>query len=149
MYQEKEIFFYAYKVQGKCSLFCDLLLKSDFFLLLIYHNISIEISIIGFEKKINENLESEKIEINLITLVIFLPFFIVYVFIGSNYFFKLIKKKIDKCSKNNYKYKARNILSKDEKTDKINFCDFLDFHTVIIAQLCLFFVEKLLILKMQ
>jgi hypothetical protein len=45
MYQEKEIFFYGYKVQGKCSGFCDLLLKNDFFLLLIYHNISIEISI--------------------------------------------------------------------------------------------------------
>ena len=35
MYQEKEIFCYAYKVQGKCSGFCDLLLKNDFFLLLI------------------------------------------------------------------------------------------------------------------
>jgi hypothetical protein len=122
MYQEKEIFFYGYKVQGKCSWFCDLLLENQFFLLLIYHNISIEISIIGFEKKINENLESEKIKINLITLSIFLAFFIVYVFIGSNYFFKLIQKKIE----------------------KTNFCDFLDFHTVIIVLSVLsFFCRKI------
>ena len=51
MYEEKEIFCYAYKVQGQCSWLCDLLFKNDFFLILIYHNISIEISIIGFEKK--------------------------------------------------------------------------------------------------
>ena len=51
-----------------------------------------------------------------------MAFFIVYVFIGSNYFFKLIQKKIE----------------------KTNFCDFLDFHTVIIVLSVLsFFCRKI------
>ena len=49
-----------------------------------------------FEKKINENLENEKILINLIALAAFLALFIIYAFIGSNRFFNLIQKKNDK-----------------------------------------------------
>ena len=59
--------------------------------------------------------------INLITLVAFLACFLLYAFIGSNYFFKLIKQK-------------------SEKTFK--FTDFLDFHLVIILLSALSFFCK-------
>lgn len=56
-YEEEEVFCYIYKVQRKCLWFCDLLLK-DNMLSLIIHNICVELGIVGFEKKLNENFES-------------------------------------------------------------------------------------------
>ena len=57
-YEEEEIFCYAYKVQRKCSWFCDLL-WNNYFIALIIINIFVEIEIIGFEKKLNEDLEKK------------------------------------------------------------------------------------------
>ena len=63
-YEEEETFCYIYQTQRKCSWFCDLFFNYNVISLII-HNISIELEIIGFEKKLNENLESRKIEENL------------------------------------------------------------------------------------
>ena len=59
--EEEETFCYIYQTQRKCSWFCDLFFQNNVISLII-HNISIELEIIGFEKKLNENLESRKIE---------------------------------------------------------------------------------------
>ena len=50
-YEEEEIFGYIYQTQRKCSWFCDILFQNNIISLII-HNISIELGIIGFEKKI-------------------------------------------------------------------------------------------------
>ena len=57
-YEEEENFCYAYKVQRKCSWFCDLL-WNNYFIALIIINIFVEIEIIGFEKKLNDYLEKK------------------------------------------------------------------------------------------
>ena len=79
-FEESEIFCYAYQVQRKCSWFCDLFYKKNFFSLLV-HNILIEIGIIGFEKKLNENLENKSITRNVKTLGVYLLFvFLIFVY---------------------------------------------------------------------
>ena len=80
-YEEEEIFCYAYKVQRKCSWFCDLL-WNNYFISLIICNILNEIGIIGFEKKLNEDLEKNKLNENLIKIIIYLLFFILYAILG-------------------------------------------------------------------
>jgi len=63
-YEEEEIFGYIYQTQRKCSWFCDLFFENNIISLII-HNISIELGIIGFEKKLNEDLESRTINDNI------------------------------------------------------------------------------------
>ena len=81
-YEEEETFCYIYQTQRKCSWFCDLFFK-DNVISLIIHNIAIEIGIIGFEKKLNENLESRGVNGNIKTLGAYLGilFFISVIFI--------------------------------------------------------------------
>ena len=81
-YEEEEIFCYVYQTQRKCSWFCDLLFKNHIHTLVIF-NILYEIQIIGFEKKLNENLEMKVIKDNLITLSVYLIFFFVLIFLFS------------------------------------------------------------------
>ena len=75
-YEEEETFCYIYQTQRKCSWFCDLFFQNNVISLII-HNISIEIGIIGFEKKLNENLESRKIEENLKSIGAYLGILII------------------------------------------------------------------------
>ena len=77
-YEEEEMFCYVYQVQRKCSWFCDLFYKNNIFSLLV-HNILIEIGIIGFEKKLNENLENNSVNKNVQTLIIYLSIVIVVI----------------------------------------------------------------------
>ena len=72
-YEEEEIFCYVYQVQRKCSWFCDLFFKNNI-LSLIVHNIVVEIGIIGFETKFNENLENKSLYDDFISIVIYLVF---------------------------------------------------------------------------
>ena len=89
-YEEEENFCYAYKVQRKCSWFCDLLWK-DYFIALIICNILVEIQNIGFEKKLNEDVEKIKLYQNIIIIVIYLSFFIILAIIIRN----ILKKNSD------------------------------------------------------
>ena len=73
--KKKKFFCYVYKVQRKCSWFCDLL-WNNYFITLIIINIFVEIEIIGFEKKLNEDLEKKKLYQNIIIIIIYLLFFI-------------------------------------------------------------------------
>ena len=73
---EEEKFCYAFKVQRKCSWFYDLLWK-HYFIVLIICNILVEIQNIGFEKKLNEDLEKIKLSQNFFLIVIYLSFFII------------------------------------------------------------------------
>ena len=63
-YEDEEIFGYIYQTQRKCSWFCDIVFENNIISLII-HNISIELGIIGFEKKLNEDLESRTINDNI------------------------------------------------------------------------------------
>ena len=79
-YEDEEIFGYIYQTQRKCSLFCDIVFENNIISLII-HNISIELGIIGFEKKLNENLESKIVNENINTLGAYLGCFLVFIFI--------------------------------------------------------------------
>ena len=83
-YTDEEIFCYVYQVQRKCSWFCDLFFRNNI-LSLIIHNISVEYGIVGFEKKVNENLEIKGLFDDFITIVIYLGFFSLFtlVFTGG------------------------------------------------------------------
>ena len=79
-YEEEEIFAYVYQTQRKCSWFCDIFFQNNIISLII-HNISIELGIIGFEKKLNENLESRIVNENINTIGAYLGCFLVFIFI--------------------------------------------------------------------
>ena len=79
-YEEEEIFCYVYQTQRKCSWFCDICFQNNIISLII-HNISIELGIIGFEKKLNENLESRTIQENVKTIGAYLGNFFIFIFI--------------------------------------------------------------------
>ena len=79
-YEEEEIFAYIYQTQRKCSWFCDIVFENNIISLII-HNISIELGIIGFEKKLNENLESRIVNENINTIGAYLGCFLVFIFI--------------------------------------------------------------------
>ena len=79
-YEEEEIFAYVYETQRKCSWFCDIVFENNIISLII-HNISIELGIIGFEKKLNENLESRIVNDNINTIGAYLGCFLVFIFI--------------------------------------------------------------------
>ena len=91
-YEEEEIFCYVYQTQRKCSWFCDLFFNNNI-LLLIIHNISIELGIIGFEKKLNENLESRRVEDNIKNIGTYLGCFFLFTIIYTTCYFKVIKDK--------------------------------------------------------
>ena len=74
-YEKEEIFCYAYKVQRKFSWFCDLL-WDNYFISLIICNILVEVEIIGFNKKINEDLEKMKLYQKIIIIIIYLLVFL-------------------------------------------------------------------------
>ena len=96
-YEKEEIFCYAYKIQRKCSWFCDLLWKNEFITLII-SNILVEIAIIGFEKKLNEDLQKNKFYQNIIIIIIYLLFFILLAifsrYILHEFFEQLLSKDI-------------------------------------------------------
>ena len=79
-YEEEEIFCYVYQTQRKCSWFCDIFFQNNIISLII-HNISIELGIVGFEKKLNENLESRTIQENVKTIGAYLGNFFIFIFI--------------------------------------------------------------------
>ena len=79
-YEEEEIFGYVYQTQRKCSWFCDIFFQNNIISLII-HNIAIELGIIGFEKKLNEDLESRKINENIMSICAYLLYFFISVFI--------------------------------------------------------------------
>ena len=81
-YQEEEIICVAYNVQRKCSWFCDLLFKNNL-ISLIYFNIMAEIGIIGFEKGINEKLETQNIDEGVEAMVIFFYYFLIWAFYNT------------------------------------------------------------------
>ena len=91
-YEEEEIFCYVYQVQRKCSWLCDLLFKNNI-LSLIVHNIFVEIGIIGFEKKLNNNLENTNYYEDVNTIVIYLIFFSVLTLVNTRYCVDTTKKK--------------------------------------------------------
>ena len=70
-YEEEENFCYAYKVQRKCSWFCDILFRKGIMSLIIC-NILTEIGNIGFEKKLNENLENQSLYKDFLIIGIYL-----------------------------------------------------------------------------
>ena len=70
-YEEEEIFCHAYKVQRKCSWFCDLLFRKGIISLIIC-NILTEIGNIGFQKKLNENLENKSLHKDFLIIGIYL-----------------------------------------------------------------------------
>ena len=81
-YEEEEIFCYVYQTQRKCSWFCDLFFK-NYMISLVIINIIFELQIIGFEKKLNENLETKSITENFKTIGVYLAFFGVFGLIFS------------------------------------------------------------------
>ena len=91
-YEEEEIFCYAYKVQRKCSWFCDLIFKYNVISLLA-HNIFVEFGIIGFEKKINENLESNDHLYYLYIIILYFGIFIFFTIIYTKFLFSHLKGK--------------------------------------------------------
>ena len=91
-YEEEEIFCYIYQTQRKCSWFCDLFFKNHI-ISIIVHNILIEIGIIGFEKKLNDNLEEREIKENFKTLGTYLGIFLFYVIIEEREFLNYFKIK--------------------------------------------------------
>ena len=92
VYQEKEIFCYAYQIQRKCSWFCDLFFKGNVFSLII-HNIVVELGIIGFEKKINGSFEEKGIYSNLNSIVVYLGYFLLFVLLFSGLFICTSKQR--------------------------------------------------------
>ena len=96
-YEEEEIFCYIYQTQRKCSWFCDLFFKNNLLTLIVY-NIIIEIGIIGFEKKLNENLETKEISKNFKTLSAYLGIFLSFVIFYLMDFIqlKLVRSKYTK-----------------------------------------------------
>ena len=94
-YEEEELFCYIYQTQRKCSWFCDLFFKKDLILLIII-NIFIEIGIIGFEKKVNENLEEKGVSKNFPNIVVYLAFFVLYIFLNAKFYFSLFRSKNNK-----------------------------------------------------
>ena len=94
---EEEIFCNAYKVQGKFSWFCDLLWNYLFISLIICNFID-EMAIIGFDKKLNEELVKKKLYQNIIIITIYLIFFMIFA-LGSYYaIWEMIKNKISSFS---------------------------------------------------
>ena len=91
-YEEEEIFCYVYQTQRKCSWFCDLFFKNNL-VSLIVHNILIELGNIGFEKKLNENLENKEISQNIITIVYYLSMFIFFIIAYTKACFFNMRKK--------------------------------------------------------
>ena len=85
-YQEKEEFWYCYKVQIKCSWFCDILFKNDI-LTLIIMDIFLELITIGFQKITEINLEKNDINTNMISLVIYLVSFLSIVILNKTFCF--------------------------------------------------------------
>ena len=85
-YQEKEEFWYCYKVQRKCSWFCDILFKNDI-LTLIIMDIFLELITIGFQKITEINLEKNDINTNMISLVIYLVSFLSIVILNKTFCF--------------------------------------------------------------
>ena len=77
LYQGEEEFCYCYKVQRKFSWFCDLLFKNDILEIIII-DIFLELSIIGFEKQINENLISNKYQKNFIPIILYLLYYLLF-----------------------------------------------------------------------
>ena len=95
-YEEEEVFCYVYKTQRKCSWFCDICFQNNIISLIIY-NIAIEIIIIGFEKKLNENLETKSIFGNFISISVYLGFFFIFIFSYTCFCFKSLEDKNLKC----------------------------------------------------
>ena len=91
-YEEEKIFCYAYKVQRKCSWFCDLIFKNNV-ISLIAHNIFVEIGIIGFEKRINENLESNDHLYYLYIIISYFVIFLLFTIIYTKFLFSHLKGK--------------------------------------------------------
>ena len=91
-YAEEEIFCYAYNVQRKCSWLCDLFFKYNI-ISLIVNNIFVEIGIIGFEKRINENLESNGNIYYLKAIIIYFIFFLIFTMLYSKLLFVDLKLK--------------------------------------------------------
>ena len=90
-YEEEEIFCYVYQSQRKCSWFCDLFYKNNIISLIIY-NILFEIQIIGFEKKLNENLETKTIKENFLELGLYLFFFSFFIVLFAVPLFELLRE---------------------------------------------------------
>ena len=95
-YEEEEVFCYVYQTQRKCSWFCDICFQNNLISLIIY-NIAIEIIIIGFEKKLNENLETKSIVRNFISLGSYLGCFVIFIFSYTFFCFKSLEDKKMKC----------------------------------------------------
>ena len=90
-YEEEEIFCYVFQSQRKCSWFCDLFYRNNLISLIVY-NILFEIQIIGFEKKLNENLETKKIKENFKELGAYLAFFCVFIVLFAVPLFELLRE---------------------------------------------------------
>ena len=84
-YTDQEIFCYVYQVQRKCSWFCDLFFKNNI-LSLIIHNLCVELGIVGYEKKLNDNLEDNNLYDNFITIIIYLGYFSFFTFLFTGFF---------------------------------------------------------------
>ena len=91
-YQKEEVFCYIYKIQRKCSWFCDLFFERNMFSLIV-HNIVVEMGIIGFEKKMNENLEEKSLSDNYSTIIVYLIFFLVLTILNTGWCVCLTKAK--------------------------------------------------------
>ena len=91
-YTDQEIFCYVYQVQRKCSWFCDLFFKNNI-LSLIIHNLCVELGIVGYEKKLNENLENNNLYDDFITIIIYLGYFSFFTFLFTGFFVCRAKNK--------------------------------------------------------
>ena len=91
-YEEEEIFCYVYQVQRKCSWFCDLFFKNNI-LSLIVHNLFVEVGILGFEKKINENLEEKSLKDDFVIIVVYLIFFLLFTLFNTSCCVSISKAK--------------------------------------------------------
>ena len=72
--QGNELFCYIYKIQRKCSWFCDLLFKDNILDFLI-EDIFLEIMTIGFSKELSNNLKLRDVQDKFNSIVIYLVFF--------------------------------------------------------------------------
>ena len=80
--QGNEQFCYIYKIQRKCSWFCDLLFKDNILDFLI-EDIFLEIMTIGFSKELSDNLKLRDVRDKFISIVIYLIFFFVLIILNK------------------------------------------------------------------
>lgn len=74
--QRKEFFCYCYKVQRKCSWFCDILFKKNTIVFIVF-DITIELMNIGFEKIFNEQSTNYDDKKSMICLSIYIVSFLI------------------------------------------------------------------------